>query len=37
MTPKKAFIVLFFNIDQIFFEFLNLSGNGMNELPHNGL
>ena len=37
MTPKKTFIAIVFNINQTFFEFLNLSSNSMYERPGNGL
>ena len=37
MTPKKRFIVIAFNIDQIFFEFLDLPGSSVYQLPDNGL
>ena len=35
MTPRKTFFVIISNIDQIFFEFLNLAGSSMHELLDN--
>ena len=37
MTQKKSFIVIAFNINQACFEFLELSGNSMYEIPDNEL
>ena len=37
ITPKKALIVVIFNIDQTFFGFLSQSDNSMYELRDNEL
>lgn len=37
MTPKKALVVIVYNIDQTFLGFLNFSGNSIYELPGIGL
>ena len=37
MAPKKTLIIIIFILLKPFFEFLNLSGNSIFELPDNGL